>query len=149
MNKNPYPSEREVLAELYEHRRMQLHALDKVSGKLMFLCAVNGCLFLFTIVVHVQGWVSIAPCVGFLLALLGSLVYRIAMNPSPKILLEDYLKRAPSSPLPTIGCLAQICADITEAYRKNKAPLKFLAWCVRLTGIFTAVGVLMLLWWRQ
>jgi len=161
MAKSIYPSEREVLEELRQKIALQTNVIDAIDRKLATILGATG-----TIVSIVGAGLSIAklqpkaiwllsPAILFLL--LGFLFSILAFwprgwyfNPSPEVLLEDYLKRKPETPTvnSTTGSVAQIAADIRSAFEKNRKEVylksRLLKWSLVFEGLGLGLAVILL-----
>jgi|GEM_PF-4995678 len=150
-----YPSEEVVLEELRQQRSIQKDSIGALDGKLATLFGVNGAIFSIFLAgvgiakLRFTGAMLIAVIVaamflflGFLSALIAYWTRYYRFDPSPSVLVKDYLIR-PSKTYDAklTGAISQICADIAEAYRVNQMILEAKANLIKFCLTFEAVGL--------
>ncbi len=152
MEESPHPSIDVVLQEMREQRCIQddsIQALDAKTGTLagflgVLLALVVGKLYFEH---PLEALLSTLCLVGFVGALLSAIrgfsVKDWRYDPSPDVLLEDYLFRHPTLQQGgKAGSKAQIVADQREAYRRNQGVLLGKAKQIQGAMQFLFVGVL-------
>jgi len=154
MVKSIYPSEREVLEELRLQRANLTRVIEALDNKLVILLGIDGVIVSVTVALleltnSELKWVFVPPIVlllvGFVLAVCAFWPRKWAYHPSPKSLMEKYIKKEPeTSEDGNTGTVAQIAASIRAACEEIQGTLKMKTTLLKFSLLSEAVGVVLI-----
>jgi len=154
MAKSIYPSEREVLEELRLQRANLARVIEALDNKLVILLGIDGVIIPVTVALlgpsNLESkWVLVLPIVllltGFVLAVCAFWPRNWAYHPSPKSLMEKYIKKEPETfEDGNTGTVAQIAAFIRAACEEIQETLKTKRTLLKYSLGFEGTGVVLI-----
>ncbi len=152
--KPPYPSDHVVLEELRLQRTNLTRVIEALDNKLVILLGINGVITSLTVALlglsNIElKWVFVPPTVlllaGFVLAVCAFWPRKWAYHPSPKSLMEVYIKVSPKTyKKGKTGSVAQIAASVRAACEEIQAALKAKTTLLKISLVFEGAGVVLI-----
>ncbi|TKJ43105.1 hypothetical protein CEE36_04980 [candidate division TA06 bacterium B3_TA06] len=149
--KSLYPSGVVVLEELRQQRANLTRVIDAIDNKLVILLGMDGIIVSIVVALFALSelelrWVFVPPMLflltGFILAVFAFWPRKWAYHPSPKSLMEKYIKRKPETfDSEEVGTVAQIAASIRTTCEEIQKTLKTKTNLLRFSLAFEGAGV--------